>query len=44
MALSRFGQQAIIWINDGLITDAYMRHSTPMSWLLLGKPDYETNQ
>ena len=24
-------RQAIIWANDSLITDAYMRHSAPMS-------------
>ena len=24
-------QQAIIWTNDGLFTDAYMRHSASMS-------------
>ena len=24
-------QQAIIWTNDGLLTDAYMRHSASMS-------------
>ena len=25
-------RQAIIWTNDGLFTDAYMRHSASMSW------------
>ena len=27
-------RQAIIWTNDGLITDAYMRHSASMSQLI----------
>ena len=25
------GRQAIIWINDGMPTDAYMRHSASMN-------------
>ena len=29
-ALSR--RQAIIWASDGLLTDAYMRHSASVSW------------
>ena len=29
--LALIRQQAIIWTNDGLITDAYMRHSASMS-------------
>ena len=30
LALSR--RQAIIWNNDGYITDAYVRHSASLSW------------
>ena len=30
LAMTR--RQAIIWINGGWITDAYMHHSTSMSW------------
>ena len=31
MAWRRARRQAIIWTNDGQITDAYMRHSASMS-------------
>ena len=30
--LAPFRRQAIIWINDGSLTDAYMRHTASMSW------------